>query len=139
MGGHQIEAGQPVTHQHAGHDAAPAPAGEPPGTASNPDTGAKAQTVYTCPMHPEVRQDRPGKCPKCGMKLVREKPGHAKPANPVRAEQPPKEGSPAAQRYTCPMHPEVVQDKPGRCPKCGMKLVPEKKPSPTQPPHGNHP
>ena len=26
-------------------------------------------------------------------------------------------------QYTCPMHPEVVQDKPGRCPKCGMALV----------------
>jgi len=27
--------------------------------------------VYTCPMHPEIRQDKPGKCPKCGgMKLV---------------------------------------------------------------------
>lgn len=25
--------------------------------------------------------------------------------------------------YTCPMHPEVVQDKPGSCPKCGMRLV----------------
>jgi predicted RNA-binding Zn-ribbon protein involved in translation (DUF1610 family) len=28
-----------------------------------------------------------------------------------------------AVRYTCPMHPEVLQDKPGDCPKCGMKLV----------------
>ena len=27
--------------------------------------------------------------------------------------------------YTCPMHPEVISDKPGRCPKCGMKLVPK--------------
>jgi hypothetical protein len=26
--------------------------------------------TYTCPMHPEVRQDKPGSCPKCGMSLV---------------------------------------------------------------------
>ena len=28
--------------------------------------------------------------------------------------------------YTCPMHPEVVRDQPGNCPKCGMKLVEKK-------------
>ncbi len=28
--------------------------------------------------------------------------------------------------YTCPMHPEILSDKPGNCPKCGMKLVPKK-------------
>ena len=34
------------------------------------------------------------------------------------------------QKYTCPMHPEVITDQQGNCPKCGMKLVPikEKKP-----------
>jgi hypothetical protein len=30
-----------------------------------------------------------------------------------------------AQQYTCPMHPQIVQDKPGSCPICGMDLVPK--------------
>src|SRR5882724_1688466 len=36
--------------------------------------------------------------------------------------------SPAAsnKKYTCVMHPEVVMDRPGNCPKCGMTLVPKK-------------
>jgi hypothetical protein len=29
--------------------------------------------TYTCPMHPEVTQGQPGKCPKCGMALVEKK------------------------------------------------------------------
>ena len=40
-----------------GQPADPTPPAAPPGT------------VYTCPMHPEIRQDRPGNCPKCGMTL----------------------------------------------------------------------
>lgn len=32
----------------------------------------------------------------------------------------------AAKKYTCPHHPEVVQDKPGKCPKCSMDLVEKK-------------
>ncbi len=31
------------------------------------------KTIYTCPMHPEIRQDHPGNCPKCGMDLVPDK------------------------------------------------------------------
>jgi len=31
---------------------------------------ASGETVYTCPMHPEVQSSEPGKCPKCGMFLV---------------------------------------------------------------------
>lgn len=64
--------------------------------------------TYTCPMHPEIQQQGPGQCPKCGMAL-----------EPM--------GVPAAvtkTEYTCPMHPEVVQDHPGNCPKCGMALEP---------------
>src|SRR5688572_10075291 len=32
--------------------------------------------------------------------------------------------APAGSKYTCPMHPEVVRDGPGTCPKCGMALEP---------------
>jgi hypothetical protein len=28
--------------------------------------------------------------------------------------------------YTCPMHPEIVRAEPGRCPKCGMELIPQR-------------
>ena len=34
-----------------------------------PDVDVEPGTIYTCPMHPEIRQDRPGDCPKCGMAL----------------------------------------------------------------------
>ena len=29
----------------------------------------KSKAIFTCPMHPEVQQDHPGNCPKCGMAL----------------------------------------------------------------------
>ncbi len=41
-------------------------------TRDNPDTGKTVTKVaYTCPMHPEVQSDQPGKCPSCGMTLIR--------------------------------------------------------------------
>ncbi|MBS1806670.1 MAG: multicopper oxidase domain-containing protein, partial [Acidobacteria bacterium] len=58
--------------------------------------------MYACPMHPEVRSNKEGNCPKCNMKLVKQK---------------------APEIYACPMHPEVVSTKEGSCPKCNMKLV----------------
>ncbi|MFO1217560.1 MAG: copper-translocating P-type ATPase [Burkholderiaceae bacterium] len=43
-------------------------------------------TIYTCPMHPEIRQDRPGNCPKCGMTLEPLLPGLDDDENPELAD-----------------------------------------------------
>ncbi|MEJ7680316.1 MAG: heavy metal-binding domain-containing protein [Segetibacter sp.] len=37
-----------------------------------------------------------------------------------------------SKKYTCTMHPEVVMNKPGKCPKCGMKLVAMKTKKPSK-------
>ncbi len=71
---------------------------------STPD----AAKIYTCPMHPAVRQNQPGSCPKCGMAL----------------ESLTIAGPQTKTEYTCPMHPEIVSDSPGSCPICGMALEP---------------
>jgi Cu2+-exporting ATPase len=42
-------------------------------------------------------------------------------------------------QYTCPMHPEVIKDKPGKCPKCGMDLVPVDKKNNHNHQHHSHP
>jgi Cu+-exporting ATPase len=48
-----------------------------------PDTfKAVAGTIYTCPMHPEIRQDHPGHCPKCGMSLEQLMPSMEDDENP---------------------------------------------------------
>jgi Cu+-exporting ATPase len=63
---------------------------------------------YTCPMHPEVRQQEPGSCPTCGMALE------------VIATSQPR----GRTEWVCPMHPEVVGNEPGDCSICGMALEP---------------
>ena len=41
-----------------------------PSITSRPKAQNHSHSTYTCPMHPEVTSDQPGKCPKCGMELV---------------------------------------------------------------------
>ncbi len=89
-------------------------------------------TTYVCPMHPEVRQDHPGDCPKCGMHLVPEGQeahhgghdhhAHGSQSGAVdgRYDSVPEDHDGAV--YTCPMHPQVRQTHPGSCPICGMGL-----------------
>ncbi|MEO6895956.1 MAG: heavy metal-binding domain-containing protein, partial [Caldimonas sp.] len=48
-------------------DATDAPGGSP--APATPSKAEPTSTIYTCPMHPEIRQDHPGDCPKCGMTL----------------------------------------------------------------------
>ena len=55
-------------HHHHHHPGAPAATSSRAADASA-ESGAAAATIYTCPMHPQVRQDRPGNCPICGMTL----------------------------------------------------------------------
>ncbi|MCM2264136.1 MAG: YHS domain-containing protein, partial [Desulfuromonadales bacterium] len=37
--------------------------------ATKPEAAPPGKAIYTCPMHPEIEQDHPGDCPKCGMAL----------------------------------------------------------------------
>jgi Cu+-exporting ATPase len=84
---------QPAAQEHGGHA---------------PETLGSNAGVYVCPMDSEVRESKPGACPKCGMALE-----PAAPAAPaVKTE------------YVCPMHPEIVRQEPGSCPICGMALEP---------------
>src|SRR5277367_3438441 len=101
----------PVQFSRAGAPAAaPALAGSHENMLATERAAVKpaAANAYVCPMDPEVREDYPGACPKCGMAL--------EPSVPL---------APATRvEYTCPMHPQIVRPGPGSCPICGMALEP---------------
>ncbi len=148
--GKAATSGGPKAAGHAGHAARARP-------------GAK-KTIWTCSMHPQVRKDKPGRCPICGMELIPVEEGSEKPASEAGARQQaarpagshgghamqqpgprpgagqaghamqqgarpaPRAGKQAGGEegpiWTCPMHPQIREPKPGSCPICGMYLVP---------------
>ncbi len=96
-------------------------------------------TVYSCPMHPEVRLPAPGDCPKCGMHLVPEGEVNAPSSEGKDRCTHGEHEAPSGKNtrgggydklpdgysgavYTCPMHPQVRQTESGSCPICGMGL-----------------
>lgn len=113
----------------------------------------KERKVYTCPMHPEIREKEPGLCRICGMSLLpvaaTEKEKKSPQKEPMRGHphehrmqkestsmkkhpEPSTEHTlemdePEGELYTCPMHPQILKKEPGQCPICGMTLVPVKK------------
>jgi len=84
-------------------------------------TGQQANQLWTCGMHPQVIQDRPGNCPICGMKLVPLKQETA--ASPGAASSTGGEKERKILYWRAPMDPNYISDKPGKSP-MGMDLVP---------------
>ncbi len=103
------------------------------GKAAGARKPAPAKKQWTCSMHPQIRSDKPGKCPICGMDLVPVEGGGAAESGaghaghettaPSTAEVS-NHRSAAKKQWTCSMHPQIRSDKPGKCPICGMDLVP---------------
>lgn len=90
------------------------------GRSKFPEAGADAaKTLYTCGMHPQVIQDKPGNCPICGMKLT-----------PIRKQVENASTGPAApsgerkiKYYKSTMTPGEVRSTPGKD-AMGMEMVP---------------
>ncbi|MEC9364728.1 MAG: efflux RND transporter periplasmic adaptor subunit [Pseudomonadota bacterium] len=78
-------------------------------------TDEQGKAYWTCPMHPQVRQQQPGNCPICGMKLV-------------KREDPPADAGTGGDREVLywydPMKPDVHFDAPGKSPFMDMQLLP---------------
>jgi hypothetical protein len=100
---------------------------------------------YTCSMHPEVRVEKTGSCPECGMKLTAESFYLVYACTQKECVHPCIKATAGTccgrdlqktlmnkdeiylsaqleDEYFCPMHVQVISDKAGKCPECGMNL-----------------
>jgi hypothetical protein len=118
---------------------------------SVPPSVTQKKQVYICTMDDEVKSSKPGRCPKCGMKLEAQSSGKSPNSGASKTESIKNAGSTpqndsqknngnlnAASKntsatnqsaesntdeYTCSMHPEVRTNSKGKCPKCAMTLI----------------
>jgi hypothetical protein len=97
---------------------------------NNPQS-QNAKAVYYCPMHPSYTSDRPGDCPICNMKLVKQEPAPAADTSSA-SPQTSKESGDVCYMHNCPMAqdgkpcPMLVVAKTGEtvsCPICGHHVV----------------
>lgn len=101
---------------HAGHGSTEQPAGARPGD-SGGTAPADRKTDPRASSDPHAAHRAPAPAASVPAPTT---PGSKKSATP-------KSSSMQATQYVCPMHPEVVSNEPGRCPKCGMALVKKEK------------
>lgn len=81
-----------------------AAAAQPPHAQKTPASRTPLPPVlYTCPMDPDIIEEQPGTCPRCGMTL-----------DPIRLDT----------AYACPVHTNEIQPTPGKCRIDGRALVP---------------
>jgi RND family efflux transporter MFP subunit len=85
-------------------------------TGCSKNESAKGEQLYTCGMHPQVIQNKPGNCPICGMKLT-----------PIRKQAGATAASPSGERkikyYKSTMNPGEMKPGPGKD-SMGMDMVP---------------
>jgi len=113
----------------------PAPTGKAPAKA---EIAQKLCPVMGGPINPNIFVDYNGRriyfcCDMCPPQFKKDPEKFLKKLDEqmkaTGSVKPPEAAAPAAGQavvYTCPMHPDVKSDKPGKCPKCGMALAPMK-------------
>jgi len=98
---------------------------------------AASTEVWSCPMHPQIVSDKPGKCPICGMPLAK-RPTDSSPGRTTTASSSPSASltPPSGRRvlyWYDPMAPGSHFDEPGKSPFMDMQLVPKYADEPAAP------